>query len=319
MFGSSSPVLTLNIEPDGARLLQLRGHRVEFWRSVSFTADKISDITNVDTDALAEVLRDLFKSVKSAKKEVILGITGIRSVYRITTVPNIKSLKLDEAIKWLAAREIPLDLNEVNLTWHELSKSKQERRIFLLATPKKILESVEAVLARAKIRHKSADLKPLALARFVNEPEAVIVDMEEGSATIVVIRNGEPRVMHTIVVSRDLEPEDRVQRISSDLLRTMQFYNSAHPEDPIPATTNAFVTGKLADNPDMIRMVDDSIPYHLGEPAQCLEYPGDFPLFEYAVNIGLALKDKSVSRGNKEYQWDQCSINVDLMSYADRG
>jgi len=318
MFGSSSPVVTLNIEPDGARLLQVRGRKIESWRSVSFTAEKMHDITTVDADALAEVLKDLIKSVNPAKTEVLLGITGIRSVYRIAEVPNIKSLKVEEAVKWVAAREIPLKLDEVNLSWHELSKSKQERRIFLLATPKKILESVTTVLARAKIRYKSADLKPLALARFINEPEAVIIDMEEGSATIVVIRSGEPRVMHTIVVKRDLAAEDRVQRISSDLLRTMQFYNNAHPEDPIPASTNSFITGKLADDPDMIRMVAGSIPYPVAEPAQCFEYPDGFPLYEYAVNIGLALREKSVSRGNKEYEEGHCSINVDLMSYADR-
>ncbi|MFC1951226.1 type IV pilus biogenesis protein PilM [Chloroflexota bacterium] len=319
MFGNNSPVVTLNIEPDGARLLQVRGRKVESWRSVSFTADKMNDITTVDADALAEVLKDLFRSVKPAKTEVLLGITGIRSVYRIVVIPNVKSLKVEEAIRWVAAREIPLNIDEVNLSWHELSKSKQERRVFLLATPKKILESVEAVLARAKIKHKSVDLKPLALARFVNKPEAIIVDMEGGSATIVVIRNGEPRVMHTIVVKRDLAVADRVQRISNDLLRTMQFYNNAHPQDPVTTSTNAFITGKLADSPDMIQMVADSIPYPLGEPRQCLEYPNDFPPFEYAVNIGLALRERSVSKGNKEYESGQCSINVGLMAYADRG
>jgi len=317
MFGNSSPVVTLNIESDSARLLVVRGKKIETFKSVPLTADSMKDTIIANVDEVTTALNNLFKVARVPKTDVVLGLTGLRSVYRIANLPKIKSSKIDEAVRWVAMREFPFKIDRVNLVWQIIGKTRDELKVFLLATPKNILDTTAAAISKAKIKPSAYDVKPLALARFVNMPDAMILDMENDSATIVVVRAGMPHVMHTIVIQhKDQSAVDRVKRIASDLTRTVMFYNNAHEDNPITSSAQIYVTGKLADDPDIIELLKESISYSVQTPEPYLEYPENFPVFEFAVNTGLALRERSVVKKSKAYKENQCPINVNAMPYT---
>ncbi|MCK5430922.1 MAG: hypothetical protein KAI94_15700, partial [Anaerolineales bacterium] len=165
-------------------------------------------------------------------------------------------------------------------------------------------------LSKASIKVKSLDLKPLALARYVNNPNAIILDMEADSSSIVIMKEGLPQVMHTMVVPQHNQIlRGRALRLSSDLARTVRFYNNAHEDDPITHSTEVFITGKLGSDEHMIGLLKAGIDYPIATPALCLEYPNDFPVSQYAVNIGLALKEKSLMAAVA----GQCPVNINLL------
>ena len=110
---------------------------------------------------------------------------------------------------------------------------------------------------------------------------------------------------------------DRVKRIASDLARTVRFYNNAHEDDPITSSAQIYVTGKLADDPDIIELLKASISYSLQTPEPYLDYPENFPVLEFAVNAGLALRERSVVKKSKTYKDNQCPINVNVMPYTE--
>ena len=311
MFGGNNTITTLNIEYDSARLLAVKGNTIEYWKSVPLTADSIKDTAIANVQAVAAALNHfMFKSTKAPKNEMIVSMTSLRSVYRIVPLPKIKSSKVAEAIQWIAMKEIPFDLKDVHLFWQILGEKDGEQYVFLIATPKHMLEVVENTLSKAGIKPKSLDLKPLALARYVNNPNAIILDMEADSNSIVIMKEGLPRVMHTIVVQQHNQTlRDRALRLSSDLARTVMFYNNAHEDDPITHSTEVFITGKLGSDEHMMGLLKAGIDYPIATPALCLEYPNDFPVSQYAVNLGLALKEKSLMAAVV----GQCPVNINLL------
>jgi hypothetical protein len=312
MFGSNNTIVTLNIESDSARLLTVKGNTVESWKAVPLTSDSIKDTAIANVSAVAAALDDLFKAARASKNEVIVSLTGLGSIYRTVTLPKLKNSKVKEAIRWVAMREIPIDLENVHLFWQALGKADEERLVFLVATPIHILQTIQEALAKAKIKPKMMDLKPFALARFVNQRSALIVDMEEDNNSIVIIRDGTPQVMHTVIVQhKDQSFGDRVQRLANDLNRTVLFYNNAHEGNPITPSIQAFVTGKLADNPDIIKLVTDSVAYTFGSPPSCLAYTTALPVCEYAVNMGLALKEQALFKQSKDPR--HCPVNINML------
>jgi len=86
MFGSNNTITTLNIEYDSARLLTVRNNTVESWKSVPLTEDSVKDTTIANQQAVAAALNHfMFKSTKAPKNEIIVSLTGLRSVYRDST------------------------------------------------------------------------------------------------------------------------------------------------------------------------------------------------------------------------------------------
>jgi len=315
MFGNNSTIVTLNIESDSARLLAVKGGKIEYWKSVPLTADSVKATTIANVQAVAAALTHfMFKSTEIPNNKMIVSMTGLRSVYRIVPLPKIKPSQIEEAIRWIAMREIPFDLKDLHLFWQILGENDEEQKVFLIATPKSMLEVIETTLSKANIKPKALDLKPLALARFVNNPNAIILDMEADSNSIVVMKKGLPQVMNTLVVQQNNQTlRDRALRLSSDLARTVMFYNNVHEDDPITPSTQAFLTGKLGTDEHMMELLKTAIEYPIAAPSLCLEHPNDFPVSQYAVNIGLALKEKSLVKQNKDVAVGYCPVNINIL------
>ena len=315
MFGSNNTIITLNIESDSARLLKVKDKAVESWKAVPLTSDSIQDTVIANVQAVAAALTDLFMVARAAKNEVMVSLTGLRSVYRIVTLPDIKSSKINEAIQWVAMREIPFKLDEVNLLWQQISQANdKERLVFLLATPNNLLDTLKRTLAKAGIKSRGVYLKPLALARFIDQPNAIIVNMEVDSNSMVIMKDSMPQVMHTVIVQQKHQSfADRVQRLAKDLARTVMFYNNAHEGEPIASATPVYATGKVAGDADVVQMLKASIGYTLETPVSCLAYPEGFPVSEYAVNIGLAMKERSIEKQNKALQSSRCPVNINIL------
>ena len=73
----------------------------------------------------------------------------------------------------------------------------------------------------------------------------------------------------------------------------MNYYNAKHPEHPISSATTAILTGQLATDGALVDLVKSAISNPVEALDTPLEYPAEFPVAEYAVNIGLTFKGRS--------------------------
>ena len=110
--------------------------------------------------------------------------------------------------------------------------------------------------------------------------------------------------------------EDNLRRLTDELLKTIKFYNSNHPENPLSPTIPLLLTGELSADATSSQLIQAK----LGHPVELLtlplKLPPDLPIALYATNIGLSLKKgllKAISEGDSIRFND---INLNILSGA---
>lgn len=303
MFSGS--ITTLNIEANSARVLNIRGRRVRRWGDVPLAHGAVRDALVVDPGGVGAAIDGLFRSSRISKSGVLVSLTGFRSVTRIVTLPKLSATLMKEAIRWAARREMPIPLEELYLSWQVIGTQNTEQRIFLLGTPRSLLDPFYQALRKAGITSRAIELKPLALARLVNRAEAIIINLEIESTSTTILVKGIPEVMHTVIVgSGELLLKERIQKLTDDLSRAVGFYGNAHPGHPLSSETPTFLTGEMVNDPNVVDLVQKNIDYPVESPALGVELPPELPAPRYAVNIGLALR-KMVPR-----KWDKAAFQL---------
>jgi type IV pilus assembly protein PilM len=283
--------ITLNIEAQSVRLLLAKGNRASAWREMSLEPGLVKEGVIGDPEAVGLALKDLLDSQRLLGGRLVASVTGIRSITRMLELPPMSPQMMEAAVVREAKREMPVAMEDIYLSWQPLEVSNGHQRIYALGVPRDIVDPLLRAIALAKRQAYAVDIKPLALARAINRQEAVIADLERGSADIVVMTRGIPAIMRTVVSRSEEDSEDRIDRFRGELARTIKFYNDTHRQEPLPLSTPIFLTGSLAEEAGAAEPLEDAAQYSIQPLTPLLECPPDLPIPSYAVNIGLALKE----------------------------
>jgi type IV pilus assembly protein PilM len=304
--------LTIYIDDSAIRLLIAKGRSVQSWVDMPLEPGLVMDGVILDQDAVAAKLEELWQTTAGKRKisymvtasgemeemisvtkpgKVIAGISGINCLHRLLTLPELPKDLLPEAVKREAGRVLGVPLAELYLFWQLLPSVRGELLIYLVALPRDTVDSLVSTLRKAGFKPYIMGLKPLAIARTIAEPNAIVVDVQSDSVDIVVMIDRIPQVVRTIPLPGEASLEDRIPVIGEELSRAIFFYNSSHMDKPIEADVPLLVSGELAEREDMWS--------HLLEererPVQVLPSPMEavegFPHSRYLTNIGLALKE----------------------------
>lgn len=307
--------VTLNISSTSVRLLSIKGGKVEKWGSVPLPPGLIKNGLILQPKVVGAVISALFKSTEVPRKRVITSLTGLSFIHRILSLPRMERDAQSEAIQRAARKEMPLSLEELYLGWQAISDGPEETDFFVLGVPRHLIDALVQTLGEAGIQPYLIDLNPLALARAANREEAIIVDLEPDCFDIVLVADGMPTIMHTIAPRGEgATLEDNIRLLVDELSKTVEFYNSNHPRNPLSPTTPLLLTGELSveTNPIELTLAEMGYPVELLAPP--LELPPDLPVALFATNIGLALKElslKSATRGEATLFRD---INLNIIS-----
>jgi len=284
------PLTTLSIERSSLRFLTLGKKGVQEWGGLPATLGLVLDSGVSDAQALASAIDSLLAPSKASRNGVVVGLTGLGSASRVISLPRLKGKQMDEAVRWAARKELPLSLEQVHFSWQVVGNEAEEQKVFILGTPLSLLESVSQALGRARVKPRGIDLKPLALVRLVNRDEAVVIDVESDVLTIILIVGGVPEVIRTSVVGGEaLSTRDRVERIARELGEAAAAVTRSSRGQPLSAAVPAFLTGGLAESPGLAELLGGRIDHPLQPPDVGVELPAEFPISEYAVNLGLVL------------------------------
>lgn len=292
----SKKIVTLNIESTDIRLLIISGKRVQEWSTVALNPDLVKEGLIIDPPAVSAAIRQLMADQGIKEKEIITSLSGFQSVQRTLDLPKLSHQLMGDALLREAKRTMPVSLDQLYLSWQILRDGDQTQPVFLLGIPRNLMDAQVVCLQQAGISPRTMELKPLALARMVNRPEALIIDIEEENADIIVISGGIPIIMRTLSMRLDHSLSRRLQYLVEEFERTLQFYASNHPDEPLGRTTPLFLTGGLAADVEVIQVISAGIEYKIEPLVSPLDSPPDFPSEQYAVNIGMALKHTSLMR-----------------------
>ncbi|MCL0056377.1 pilus assembly protein PilM, partial [Dehalococcoidia bacterium] len=274
-------------------LLVMKSGLVEKWARLPLEPGLVCNGLIVDEAQVANMVKELFRLEGISTRNVIVGLTGLNSVYRVLTLPKLPDAILPEAVRREAERVIPVPFDEVYLSYQPLPASAGERRIFLTAFPRNVADALLRTLRRAGVKPYIMDLAPLALCRTVDEPRAIIINARLDHLDIMVIADRIPQVIRRLSLPSEAESlslSEKLPVITEELSRTVAFYNSSHQENPLDSTVPVFVCGEPAEAPETWQSLVGESGYSVSVLPSPVEYPEGFSPNEFMVNIGLALK-----------------------------
>lgn len=288
----SKKVVTLYIDDTSIRLLVTDGKSIIERAHSPLETGLVEGGIVINEEEVAARIIQLLEDRQIRTKRVIVGLSGAHSLTLVLHLPQLADNLLAEAVMREAARVLPVPLEQLYLTWQTIPAAERRIRVFAVAIPRNAADALLKTFRRAGLTPYLMDIKPLALARMVNEPTAIIVDVQPTEYDIVIIGDGVPQPIRTIPIP----PEERLSwhgklpMITDDLARTIEFYDSKNPESPLVPSVPIYVSGELADEPEICQSLSD----RLGRSVMRLSLPVSYPLgsypSRYTVNLGLAIK-----------------------------
>jgi type IV pilus assembly protein PilM len=293
--------VTLYIEDTDIKLLVTSGKQVEKWASLLLEPKLVRDGVIIDEDKVAESIKTLFKLEGVSTKKITVGLSGLNSIFRVITLPELPQALLPEAVMNEAGRVIPVPLEEVYLAYQPIPAIAGETRLFLVAYPKNSTDTLTRTLSKAGLKPAAMDLAPLALCRCANAPRSIIVNSWLTYLDIVIMNESMPQVIRSLSLPTDaIALPEKLPTIIEELDRTVAFYNSGNPEYQLDSSAPIFVCGDLAEAQDTWQTLAGRIGYPVSVLEPPMQFPEAFSPSQFMVNIGLTLKGQ-LPKGEDSY------------------
>ena len=289
--------VSLFIEDTAIKLLVTSGRRVEKWAKLPLEPGLVSDGLILDEAQVAEKLKELFRQQKIGTRTVTAGLSGLNSIFRLTTLPELPAAILPEAIKQEAGRIVPVPIDQLYLSYQTIPAPAGETGIFLAASPRNATDALLRTLSKAGIKAATMDLAPLAICRTVDAPEAIVIDARCDGLDIAILVDRVPQVIRSLSLPGEAESlAERLPAIAEELERTIAFYNSGHPAKPLSSAAPVFVSGDLAAMPESWQLLSGTQDASVSELPSPMQAPEGFDASQFMVNIGLSLKKLSLEK-----------------------
>lgn len=295
-------VITLYIDDTSIRLLVAKGKQVQKWARLPLEPGLVRDGVIFEEDQVAGKIKELFKLEKVTTQKVIAGLSGLNSIYRLVTLPELPEAILAEAVRNEAKRVIPVSLDQVYLSYQSLPGPKGETNIFLAAFPRNTADAFVRTLRQAGVEPYLMDLAPLALCRNVNEPRAIIINAWLTHLDIVIMVDRVPQVIRSLSLPGEATSlSEMMPAIIEEFERTVTFYNSSHLEEPLDSTVPVLVSGDLGEVPESWQLLAGESSYTVSILPSPMGFPEGFNPSQFMINMGLALKELLSGKGEANF------------------
>ena len=285
-------IKTLFINDNTINLVVVEGRKVKKWASMYLDPGLVSQGVVIDEAQVSDKIKELLKMIKEPGGKYIVGLSGLNSLYRLISLPELPEAILPEAVKQEAGRVIPVPLDEVYLSYQRIPSELGETSVFLAAFPRNVADASYKTLKTSGIEPYIMDLAPLSLCRTLNEPRAIIVNTRLDSLDIIVIVDRLPQLIRTLSLPGEATSlADKIPTITEEIDRTVAFYNASHKAQPLDATVPMFVCGDLAQTPENWQSLSGKLNCPVSILPSPVESPESFNPSEFMVNIGLAFKE----------------------------
>lgn len=284
-------VVTLSLEGAWLRLLGVRGREVEFWADIPFDERLLQPGQVGDTQALGALIGETFRSRGLPRSRVVAAAPGLGALSRIVTLTT-PGVSLAEAVERQARQVLPESPAEVTLYWQAIDpRGSPTPRVFFLALPREVVMTMIEMLHIAGIQPLALDLKPLALYRAVGSKDAIVANVTTQTLDLVIVVDDLPVLLRTISLGDGAGSRDFViGRLTDELARTIRYYNDTNRAAALPMDAPIVLAGEDVDDPAVAANLEALTGHPVEPPRPPLDYPVDFPVERYLVNVGLALK-----------------------------
>ena len=234
------------------RVMVTRGHRISRLAELPLESSLASIDSKEKELELGLKIQGLLKSNKISQRKIILGVSGMHCLSRPVALPELPRAMLGEAVIREARRVLPMPLEQLYLSWQVISFADGKTNIYIVALPRQIADTAIRIINHAGCKPYLMDIKPLALARLLPEPTAILLDVQPNEFDIVIMVDGIPHPVRTIAFAQEtISLPDKLVVVKEELKRTLEFVKSKADEKQITPDTTIYISGELAEHPEL--------------------------------------------------------------------
>lgn len=282
-------LISLSIDGLNLRLLTMSGSSVETWASVPIPPQLFREGYIANTAGLGEAIEKTLKSQNINPGRLVCSFTSLGSISRILSLPQAARKDMANIVP-RELRRGAVNPDNYSISWQILPSKIGPIQVYVIGVPKEPLLAFVEALRLAKLKPAVIELKLLALARAINQKDAIIAHGERDSLEMAIVVGAVPSLLRGIYLGSDTTPEQVAGRLTEELERTINFYNGTHRENPLDPQIPIYITGEIA---NYLKLTSNLLPT-LGRNIAPLEHPlklpEGFPLTTFMVNIGLVLR-----------------------------
>ena len=285
-------ITTLYVNDDSIRVMVTSGKRIVKLAEVPLNLEAGDAGPEGKKAELAAKIRHVFKANNLGTSKVILGLSGLHCLSRPATLPNLPWAMVDEAMLREAERVLPVSVDQLYVAWQVLSSDEESMQAFMVAVPRQVADPLLSLMNELGIKPYLVDIKPMALSRLVPEPNAILVDVQEKDFDVVILYGGVPQPIRSVPLPHEEIPlADKLAIVKDEIRRTVQFYNDNNPEHPVDPNIALYVSGEIAEEPELFESLETELGYRVAPLMSPLKCAKHLDPSNYLVNVGLALKE----------------------------
>jgi type IV pilus assembly protein PilM len=209
----------------------------------------------VDSDALANELKTLWKEGGFASKRVQLGVANQKIVVRTMEFPQIDEKELRAAIEFQAQEHIPIPVDEAILDYKVLSTHVDDdgsikQRILLVAAQREMVKQFMNVAKKAGLMIDGIDLQAFAMIRAL-APKPSFIDQgapEGTTGEVVALVNIGSGITNLVIAANGVTQFTRVINLGSEALTQSLMNHRNMPYEEADALR--IQVGLAGDQPD---------------------------------------------------------------------
>jgi len=283
--------VTFFLDDTSIRLTVSQGQLVKKWAELKLEPGLVKSSVVVDKEEVASRIKLLLTTQDVKARKISLCYSGLHSLTRPATLPQLPKAMIPEAVAREARRVLPVPLDQLYLSWQPIPCPKGRIQIFIAATPRKTADSLVQTFQAAGLEPRQMSIKPLLLTRMLAAKTAVMIDIQPAEYDIIIMFQGVPQPIRTVTFpSEELSPEQKLEMIVSDLDRTVKFFDTNNPENPLQESVPIYVSGEITGNSELIKKLMEMTGHPVETLKPALKDSAQIDLGRYLVNIAMAAK-----------------------------
>lgn len=306
--------LTISIEDAAVRMVVFRRREVIAWRS-AWIGDEFGPMAGPKGARAGEsrdrvtpsLIKRLIQGYGRHHVRVVVDLPAYTSLIRNLTMTKMGRRYLGPIVESELLESLPFGKNQVDLSWcaRPSPGSDQDRlEVFALAVPRLEMDWTAGLLVDSGISPSAAYAKSTTLVYAVGVPTSLIIHFEGDVAAIVPVLHGRPWVVHQVACPRDVPGSDVGYQALNRGVEQVAAFSPAlpGPEDPgddladhplAPAVLTGDVLGAGIDTGQLEEILQRPVSTLQASVDRRLDHPPNFPVAQYASNIGLFLADRA--------------------------
>jgi hypothetical protein len=195
----------------------------------------------IDPAAVAQTLKQLMARTDVTATHAFVAASDAVATFRILHLPITAT---DRDVEAAVARELTLDPETTATRWVDVPSTNASRLVYAAAWDRALVKKMTDALKMAGVEPVVVELRSASVARAVEEPACIVIDMTSNPVELVLIDAKMPQLWHSFELPAG-GGDDLAAALAVPLRSVLRFYRRRAEAD-FRTTAPIFISGDQA-------------------------------------------------------------------------